>query len=60
MWRSTGNAAAHRRIHAAADRIGVPAELGLVQKEHRPGDDERGHDDGVGEDDVHAAQELAG
>ena len=54
-----GNAAAHRRVHGAADGVGVAPELGLVEEEDRPGDDERGHDDRIGQDDVHAAQKLA-
>ena len=53
------NAAAHRGVHAAADGVGVAPELGPVEQENRPGDDERRHDDRIGQDDVHAAQKLA-
>ena len=53
------DAGAHRGFHVAADGVGVAAELGSVQQEDRQGDDERGHDHRLGQDAVHAAQQLA-
>ena len=53
------DARAARRLEVAADGVGVAAELGLAQQEHGDGDDDGGDDHRIGQDAVHAAEELA-
>ena len=59
MWRSTGNARADGGIEAAADGIGVPAELGLAQKEDRHRDNDRGENDRIGKNCIHPPEQIA-
>ena len=53
------NAGAARRLDVAADRVGVAAELGPVQEEHRRCDDEGGHHHRIGQDAFHPAEQVA-